>query len=75
MVLLTDGPSRRYIALYTEMYSTANPYTPIKDNHLPKENVHRFTRIFVRAKDKGNDRHRRLRHRIWLLGAAGLVTS
>ena len=46
-----------------------------KDNHLPKENARRFIRIFVRARDKNNDRHQRLRHRIWLLGAAGLVTS
>ena len=40
-----------------------------------KENARRFIRIFVRARDKNDDRHRRLRHRIWLLGAAGLVTS
>lgn len=46
-----------------------------KDNSLSRKDTHRFTQIFVRARDKGADRHRRLRHRIWLLGLAGFVTS
>jgi len=46
-----------------------------KDNPLSRKNAYRFSQIFVRARDKDDDRHRRLRHRIWLLGLAGLVTS
>lgn len=46
-----------------------------EDNSLSRKNAHRFSQIFVRSKDKDDDRHRRLRHRIWLLGLAGFVTS
>ncbi len=46
-----------------------------KDNRLSRKNTRRFTQIFVRVRDKDDDRHRRLRHRIWLLGLASLVTS
>lgn len=56
------------------MCSIAEPARQ-KDNPLSRKNTHRFTQIFVRTRDKDDDRHRRLRHRIWLLGLAGFVTS
>ncbi len=46
---------------------------PKQVNRLLKEYANRFRRLLVRHPPA--DRHQRLKHRVWLLGLAGFVTS